>query len=142
MRFEITLDGKTYPAAYIGKTARLYREQFGKDLMMDVADATAKFLKEYTFIAKEGVFDVSDNDVFLNICVKAAGPETLERMLWVSICSANDGVPSFQRWLDEIEDYRTAIAQAAIVFQMMAGNVPTVETEEKEEESNEQDKKK
>ena len=45
MRFNIMIDGKQVPARYTGKTARLYREQFRKDIFETLADISASKIK-------------------------------------------------------------------------------------------------
>ena len=43
MRFDLFIDDTNIRACYTGKTARIYREQFGKDILEDLSESSIRF---------------------------------------------------------------------------------------------------
>lgn len=140
MRFNIMIDGKQVPARYTGKTARLYREQFRKDIFETLADISAAFLPAVADVQNIQGMDIENPAVLAGVSLKAIGSKNLEELSWASVAAENPSTPLPEEWLDGIEDYQTFLYNATMVYHHMVGNVPLVEAEDKTEED--EDKKK
>lgn len=142
MKFELPFENGPVKAGYTGKTARLYREQFGKDIMIDLSDAASKAMGMYLTGQKMGTLDFDNAAQMTEATVKAIGGKTLEQFVWAAIASCNDDTAPYDRWIDEIEDYPTLLTVGYICYGYMIGVVPTVEPETDEEPDETKTKKK
>lgn len=134
MRFNVIIDDKTVPARYTGKTARLYREQFHKDIFETLAEIAGDFIPAMGDVQKIQGLDIETPGVLAAVSMKAIGPKNLEELTWAAIAAENLSTPLFEDWLDTIEDYQTFLYNATMVYHYMAGNVPLVKSEDKTEE--------
>lgn len=139
MRFKIEIDGKTRNACYIGRTFRLYREQFGKDLLLDVGETQTNFLKnalelinEKKLIASkdtetetDDTLDVTPIDIYQ--CYLEQGATFFEQFIWACLASAERSFPLYEDFLDSIENYPSFLFSAIDAFQIVTGNSSIVE---------------
>lgn len=127
MRFDLFIDDKNIRACYTGKTARIYREQFGKDILEDLSESSMRFYELYGQISKENILDLTDKNIFASLCVKAVGAEQLEKLAWASVFSEGSTDLLFDIWRDSIENYQLFLLSAVLCFQYMIGNLSIVE---------------
>ena len=133
MRFDLFIDDANVRACYTGKTARIYREQFGKDILEDLSESSIRFYELYGQIAKEDLLDLTDKHIFASLCVKAVGAEQLEKLTWASIFPEGSTVLLFAQWRDSIENYQIFLLSAVLCFQYMIGNLSIVQPTDNEE---------
>lgn len=127
MRFNVSIDDNDYRCAYIGKTARLFREQFRKDLQLTVGEKMGDYVKLLT----ETKDEVTDDPIaLLGILVKAISPEFAEKILWACLYAENPETGLYEEWLDGVENYPDVLAAGALAFQVVAGAFTTVESSE------------
>ncbi len=141
MKFELEFPDGKMTGGYTGKTARIYREQFGRDIMVDIAEASAKVFGGYMTAAKLGTIDLENEVQVTGFSIQTLGGEFLERILWAALYSCNDGFPLFDSWLDSIEDYPEMLQYAYIAYGRMIGVTGIVEPEEKTETEGDSKKK-
>lgn len=131
MKFAITIDGKKHEAGYTGYTARIFREQFGKDLFKEIQSAEANMIYAHSQ-AKEKGLDVKNTALFLGLIVETVTPELLEKLCWCALATGerlkgNLSFPLFNEWLDQIDNYNDMLMTGASVFLIVSGIVTTVE---------------
>ncbi len=141
MKFQIKVDDRTIKCAMTGKTARIYREQFQRDLLFDISEGFGRVIESYAEFSNSMPEEATD-DAFLGIVIRAVSPVVLERMLWASIASADENVLAFNDWLDQIDDYENAMAAAATAFLTMRGSIKPIESIEVNDEQDDEIKKK
>lgn len=135
MRFDVVIDGQTKRAAYIGKTMRVFREQFKQDLQL----LTGEKMTEYLMLLAQCKAEMEesnladDDNVQLGIVIKGITPEFAEKVLWACLYAEDDSMPLYEDWLDTIEDYPTMLLYGAICFQVVAGAHMTVQADVEEE---------
>ena len=131
MRFNVLIDGKNIKGAYIGKTMRIFREQFGQDLQVLASEK----MEDYVQAIVTADDEVKANEVALmGLIVKALTPEFLEKILWVCLYAQNDSLPLYGEWLDSIETYQSVLVGGIEAFHIITGISTTVEPEEEPEE--------
>lgn len=140
MRFNVTIDDKQIPARYTGKTARLYREQFHKDIFETLSKISAAFFPEVARVQKDNLLDINNPAVLASVSMKVIGAQNLEELTWAAIAAENPNIPLPADWVDTVEDYQGFLLAATMVYHHMVGNVPLVESEDTTEED--EDKKK
>lgn len=133
----LRLEDKEYKAVYKGITPRIYREYFGRDLMLDISNIQQKFNDR----VKSNVKENKTEDAYF-VLLDVGGSLFYERLVWTCIKAAKEldkekFIP-FNDFMDTIDDYDTYIAVGFILLeQIIFANKPTVEDEntEKEEDS-------
>lgn len=141
MKFELDFPEGKMTAGYTGRTARIYREQFGRDIMIDLADISAKVFAGFMNGAKMGTLDLNDSVQVAGYSIQTIGGENLERLLWAALYSCNEDFPLFDSWLDSVEDYPEMLQWAYVAYGHMIGVTGIVEPEDKEETETEGKKK-
>jgi hypothetical protein len=131
VRVELVIDDKTMTAAYIGRTARIYREAFHSDLLLDISEASSKFFAALGEIGQmENGPDITNPAVLGGVVAQSTTPEFLEKIVWACLFAENPGMKQYTSWLDSIEDYPTLMMSGTLLFQHMIGNTTTVEPED------------
>lgn len=131
----ITIDGTDYQASYKGITARMYREQFHSDLIVDLDNAQTKINESIKKMVENGDEFNPENTPML--VVKCVGEKTLTQLLWASIQGEmtlnKKGFIDYQSFIDNTENYQELIGKAIEVYEMMIySNIPTVKSEDTE----------
>lgn len=141
MIITLTINKKKYSASYKGITARLYREAFRKDLILELNEMQKRI---FDVIIKSNKDNFTEEDALNNIIV-GAGTEALFKLLWASVqgeqlLQNKEPLPSFQRWTDE-SDYNDILAASLSVYNMMVYSGQSVATSESKEAKNTSKKK-
>lgn len=131
----ITIDGKEYEASYKGITARVYREQFHSDLIVDLMEAQQKMLEAIQEEAKKGT-EFTD-EKFIMLTVKTIGEELLTQFLFASIqgelkLKGKRGL-NYRSFVDNVEDYDTFIGACVGVYQILSYAGQSTEKEKEQE---------
>lgn len=133
----LRLEDKEYKAVYKGITPRIYREYFGRDLMLDMSNIQKKFNERVASNVKEN----KSEDAYF-VLLDVGGSLFYERLVWTCIKAAKEldkekFIP-FNDFMDTIDDYETYLATGFYLLEWITfGTKPTVEDEntEKEEDS-------
>ncbi len=155
MRFNVTLNDKTYKAQYTGQTCRIYREQFYSDFLLDVQVAQEKFLlvalerfaknddEEKQKEPQEKAVTVPEIDglILYKLYIEILGTELLEHILWACMASADSRIGLYESWIDSIENYPEMIMEAVNCFQIVIGNRSIVDPEDSVETDSDYKKK-
>lgn len=141
MKFNLFINNQDVTACYTGKTARIYREQFGRDILADLSDGAYDFYQMYGQLLKEGVLDLTNEMVYASVCVKAVGAEFLERIAWACVYAGKSTTLLFDQWIDSIDNYQLFLMAAVVCFQTMLGNVSIVAPADSEESSEDEKKR-
>lgn len=133
--FEV--DGIQYKGSYKGITARIYREQFHSDLLIDINDLEVKVNQAIRekIENQEAITETS----LVMLIVENAGEEKLTRLLWAAIqgeqlLSGRSGI-DYQSFIDNVEDYPELIGQSVAVYNMMTISAKPTTIPEKEDNS-------
>lgn len=127
----VKIEGKNYKASYKGVTARVYRERFHSDLVLDLAKVQTEVAKkiEKLFEKEE---KINEQDVITAI-LESAGEEQLSRFAWVCIQGEfelkNQKGIDYQFFVDNINDYPKFIGNCIGIYQMMTFAVEPTEKE-------------
>ncbi len=143
METTLVIDNKEYKAVYSGKTARLYRENFNSDLMIDIQEAQLRYQDALRYHVQEGI-ELNEAEMSV-IVIKNIGEDLLCKMTWASIqAGGNKGMKAYTTFIDKVEDYNGFIEQAMDWFGFVVnGGQPIVQPDEdiKEEAEEESSKK-
>lgn len=141
METKIKIDEKEYGVLYKGKTAKIYREYFNRDMLVDTQKAQMKFSEA---IKKKVGTDEEDEPAYY-VLLEANGSEFFERVLWACI-KAYDVVQGketedFSDFIDNVVDYDTFVTVGIVVFEKIVfANSQTIDSESEDVE--EKNKKK
>lgn len=141
METKIKIDGKEYGVLYKGKTAKIYREYFNRDMLVDTQKAQMKFSEAI----KNKVGTDEEDEPAYYVLLEANGSEFFERVLWACI-KAYDVVQGketedFSDFIDNVVDYDTFVTVGIVVFEKIVfANSPTIDSES--EDAEEKSKKK
>lgn len=132
---KITIDGKEYKTTLKGVTARLYREQFRSDLLVDMNNAQknpVQAIAENMESKKFAQGEIGD------LMLSAIGETFLTQLAWACIAGelllTNKPVPTYVALTDNIEDYVGFIQQCCLLYDSaIFSSQPTVESEDTEE---------
>lgn len=143
MKFTVVVDNKRLNCSMTGKTARIYREQFKRDLLLDLTQGWAKVVLQYIEL-KEAVTDqrALNDGAMLQTIIQAITPEVLEQMLWAALYCGGSVRIGYTEWLDTVENYEETIMTGATAFLTMHGSIQPTEQAEGIEDIDEDDKKK
>lgn len=151
MKFNLIIDNEKSVCKFTGKTARIYREQFGsskepRDLMIDMNEGASKLRVLIADVLKDqsNVNQLSDGE-FIGAIITAITPERLEQMLWSCLYVGSDeDFPLYNDWLDSIEDVAQMDVAAATCYLTMHGDInPSVlSVADEAKETEEDDEKK
>lgn len=138
METTVKIEGKEHGVLYKGITARIYRETFNRDLLIDIQQAQMNFDEGIKKAVDE---DRGDENAYF-ILLKEVGSEFFERLLWACI-KAYDVKNSlvtetFNVMVDNVDDYESFVLIGVILFEKIVySNKATVEdeTEKKDEEN-------
>lgn len=115
MKMTITIDGEKIIAAYTGRTARIYREQFHKDLLEELGEAYGRLIVKYAEASEHGI-EVSD-EAFMLLTIDAVTPAVLEQIVWACVYPGmGSEYTLFEEWLDGIDDYNKLMTCGAALF--------------------------
>lgn len=138
METTIKIEGKEHGVLYKGITARIYRETFNRDLLIDIQQAQINF---DAGIKKAVDEDRGDENAYF-ILLKEVKSEFFEKLLWSCIkaydVKNNLVTESFNEMVDNVEDYEAFVLTGVILFEKIVySNKATVEdeTEKKDEEN-------
>lgn len=94
MEKEITIDGKKVPLKVTMNCVRMYKAQFGKELMRDVyrLKALEKFIVDGKLEASDELVANIDFEMFLNL-------------LWVFAKKADETIPPPAKWEDKFSSF-------------------------------------
>lgn len=137
MEKTVKIDGKQYQLIYKGKTARLYRELFGTDMLGDLygiqftSSAIEKQLKK----------DMPDADQYtLGFLVyKNIDSRIVDQVFYASLKASqkNKKLKNIDSFLDDIENYSDYRHEALNwLYAVQYGSEPTVQPDTEEETEN------
>ena len=133
METTVKIEGKEHGVLYKGITARIYRETFNRDLLIDIQQAQMNFDEGIKKAVDEDRGD--ENAYFI-------GSEFFERLLWACIkaydVKNNLVTEPFNVMVDNVDDYESFVLIGVILFEKIVySNKATVEdeTEKKDEEN-------
>ncbi len=129
METVLRLDDKEYKAVYKGITPRIYRENFGRDLMLDINKLQTKFNERVTKDIEQNIKE----DAY-SILLEEGGSLFFERLVWSCIKAAKtldkEKFDDFNTFMDNIQDYDMYIGVGFYLLELITfGTKPTVETE-------------
>lgn len=138
METTVKIEGKERGILYKGITARIYRETFNRDLLIDIQQAQMNFDEGIKKAVDE---DRGDENAYF-ILLKEVGSEFFERLLWACIkaydVKNNLVTEPFNVMIDNVDDYESFVLIGVILFEKIVySNKATVEdeTEKKDEEN-------
>lgn len=138
METTVKIEGKEHGVLYKGITARIYRETFNRDLLIDIQQAQMNFDEGIKKAVDE---DRGDENAYF-ILLKEVGSEFFERLLWACIkaydVKHNLVTEPFNVMVDNVDDYESFVLIGVILFEKIVySNKATVEdeTEKKDEEN-------
>ena len=138
METTVKIEGKEHGVLYKGITARIYRETFNRDLLIDIQQAQMNFDEGIKKAVDE---DRGDENAYF-ILLKGVGSEFFERLLWACIkaydVKNNLVTEPFNVMVDNVDDYESFVLIGVILFEKIVySNKATVEdeTEKKDEEN-------
>ena len=138
METTVKIEGKEHCVLYKGITARIYRETFNRDLLIDIQQAQMNFDEGIKKAVDE---DRGDENAYF-ILLKEVGSEFFERLLWACIkaydVKNNLVTEPFNVMVDNVDDYESFVLIGVILFEKIVySNKTTVEdeTEKKDEEN-------
>ncbi len=129
METVLRLDDKEYKAVYKGITPRIYRENFGRDLMLDINKLQTKFNERVTKDIEQNIKE----DAY-SILLEEGGSLFFERLVWSCIKAAKtldkEKFDDFNTFMDNIQDYDMYIGVGFYLLELITfGTKPTVEAE-------------
>lgn len=142
MERTITIDGKEYNAVYKARTAKIFTEHFKKDLLIEKEKLNSKFLKRINSLTED-----EEDLTIIYILLEVGGREFLEQATYACIRTDYEmqkkKFPTFDKWLDEIDDYDNFIVASYGIYELIVfGNRTIVEPEKVNEETKEESKDK
>lgn len=131
----IEIDGKEIVCTYTGATARIYRNKFHSDLLLDLNRTQAEFIKRLSEFASAEM-ELKDIEVTA-LLIETIGTEMLEKITWCTVATTNKlkkgNYVDYDRFIDSIEDYPSFIGWAVGVYELLVyGNETIVEPDKDE----------
>ena len=149
MESRIKIDNKEYKTLLTGRTFRIYREKFNKDLLSEIEEANYRYNSTMKAIVNgETELDIDSDDIATTSGIlgyKNIGDELLTTLVWACIKAhkSNKKVKDYEAWVDDIEDYFGFISEALLLFFAIVNSTrPQVEYEDDEDSEEDSEKKK
>jgi len=135
MKDTVIIDNKEYKISCKGATAFAFRQEFQKDLFLELDEAQRRVLNA----AKE-VNGKFNNDEFVMLVVKGVTPELLEKLAYACIKGQKEldeeSFIPYEQFIMHIEDYDSFLGVCVAIYNYLTLNIKsTVKPIEGEEKS-------